>query len=56
MLFRSNVGGMPKGIIKLGESIYVGDNYNNLLIKADLIKENKKVISIGGEPTGMTYI
>ncbi|KGM97276.1 surface antigen [Clostridium novyi A str. 4552] len=51
-----NVGGMPKGIIKLGESIYVGDNYNNLLIKADLIKENKKVISIGGEPTGMTYI
>ncbi|KEI06602.1 hypothetical protein Z957_12100 [Clostridium sp. K25] len=51
-----NVGGMPSGIIKLGDSIYVGDNYNNLLIKANLIEENKKVISIGGEPTGMTYI
>lgn len=51
-----NVGGMPTGIIKLGDNIYVGDNYNNLLIKANLLEESKKVISIGGEPTGMTYI
>lgn len=51
-----NVGGMPRGIINVGEYIYVGDNYNNLLICAHVTNENKKVISIGGEPTGMTYI
>ncbi|MCY6370580.1 YncE family protein [Clostridium ganghwense] len=49
-----NIGGMPRGIIKMGDYIYVGDNYNNLLIRVDIEKENKKVISIGGEPTGMT--
>lgn len=50
------VGGMPRGIIVKESHIYVGDNYNNLLIKVDIEKENKKVISIGGEPTGMTLI
>lgn len=53
---RINIGGMPRGIIKINNNIYVGDNYNNLLIEVDIKKENKKVISIGGEPTGMTYI
>lgn len=51
-----NVGGMPRGIINVGEYIYVGDNYNNLLIRAHVESENKRVISIGGEPTGMTYV
>lgn len=51
-----NIGGMPRGIIKVGDYIYVGDNYNNLLIRVDIKRENKKVISIGGEPNGMTYI
>lgn len=50
-----NIGGMPRGIIKMGDFIYVGDNYNNQLMRVDVKNENKKVISIGGEPTGMTY-
>lgn len=53
---RFQVGGMPRGIIKKGENIYVGDNYNNLLLKINLLKEEKKVISIGGEPTGMLLL
>jgi YVTN family beta-propeller protein len=48
------IGGMPRGIIKYNKHVYVGDNYNNLLVQVDLEKENKKIISIGGEPTGMT--
>jgi DNA-binding beta-propeller fold protein YncE len=48
------IGGMPRGIVKYGKFLYVGDNYNNLLIQVDLQGENKKVISIGSEPTGMT--
>lgn len=48
-----NVGGMPRGIVKVGNYMYIGDNYNNLLIRVHLISENKKVIPIGGEPTGM---
>ena len=55
-LKKIDVGGMPRGIIKNGKYIYVGDNYNNLLIQMDIYGENKKVISIGGEPTGMTLI
>lgn len=51
-----NVGGMPRGLISMGNYIYVGDNYNNKLIRVNLEDESKKVISIGGEPTGMTYI
>ncbi|MFL0247901.1 YncE family protein [Candidatus Clostridium stratigraminis] len=50
------VGGMPRGIVANGNHVYVGDNYNNLLVKVDIKKENKEVISIGGEPTGMTLI
>lgn len=48
------VGGMPRGIIKFKENLYIGDNYNNLLIRVNINTESKKVISIGGEPTGMT--
>ena len=55
-LKRLNIGGMPRGIVKSGKYIYVGDNYNNLLLQIDVFKENKKVISIGGEPTGMTLV
>lgn len=47
------VGGMPRGLIGDGEYIYVGDNYNNLLMKINILNESKKIISIGGEPTGM---
>jgi len=55
-LKRLNVGGMPRGIVKSGKYIYVGDNYNNLLLRIDVCRENKKAISIGGEPTGMTLV
>lgn len=51
---RIEIGGMPRGIIKLEEYIYVGDNYNNNLIRLDEKNEKKKVISIGKEPNGMT--
>lgn len=53
---RIKIGGMPRGIVKGGKNIYIGDNYNNLLVKFNIEKENKKVIPIGGEPTGMTLI
>lgn len=48
------IGGMPRGIVKYGKLLYIGDNYNNLLFQLDIQGENKKVISIGSEPTGMT--
>jgi YVTN family beta-propeller protein len=50
------IGGMPRGIIKYGEHIYVGDNYNNLLMKVNIKNESKKYIPIGGEPTGMLLV
>jgi YVTN family beta-propeller protein len=50
------VGGMPRGILEDERYLYVGDNYNNLLFRIDKITENKKAISIGGEPTGMTLL
>lgn len=48
------IGGMPRGIVKKGKYLYIGDNYNNLLLQVDILNESKKVISIGREPTGMT--
>jgi YVTN family beta-propeller protein len=48
-----NVGGMPRGIKKIGEYLYVGDNYNNQLLRINIESENKKAINIGGEPNGM---
>ena len=53
---RIEIGGMPRGIVKKGRYIYVGDNYGSVLVRYDIYKENKNVITIGGEPTGMTII
>jgi YVTN family beta-propeller protein len=50
---RIRIGGMPRGILSHNKHIFVGDSYNNLLIKIDKETENKKVIPINGEPTGM---
>jgi YVTN family beta-propeller protein len=50
------VGGMPRGILEDKKYLYIGDNYNNLLFRIDKVTENKKAISIGGEPTGMTFL
>ena len=53
---RIEIGGMPRGILEDKKYLYVGDNYNNLLFRIDKKTENKKAISIGGEPTGMTIL
>lgn len=53
---RAMIGGMPRGIIKYGKFLFIGDSYNNLFIKFDFEKKNKKAIFIGNEPTGMTLI
>ncbi len=50
-----NIGGMPRGVFRMGRNVYVTDSYNDLLISVDIESEDKKVISIGGEPNGMTY-
>jgi YVTN family beta-propeller protein len=50
---RIRIGGMPRGILSDNNHIFVGDSYNNLLIKIDKNTENKKIIPINGEPTGM---
>lgn len=47
------VGGMPRGILKFNNNLYVCDNYNSLLIKINIKTKNKNTISIGSEPTGM---
>ena len=50
------VGGMPRGIIESGSNVYIGDNYNNLLLRVNFENESKESIPIGGEPTGMVLI
>lgn len=50
------IGGMPRGIVKLNENIYVGDNYNDLLIEYNMKENIKSTIPIGGEPTGMVLV
>ncbi|AJA47727.1 hypothetical protein CPAST_c16520 [Clostridium pasteurianum DSM 525 = ATCC 6013] len=53
---RIEVGGMPRGIIKDKENIYIGDNYNNLLVCVNYYNYKKKSIYIGKEPTGMLIL
>jgi YVTN family beta-propeller protein len=53
---RIELGGMPRGIVKKGRYLYVGDNYSNLLTKYDIYRDTKRVITVGGEPTGMTLV
>lgn len=47
------VGGMPGTILKYRDNLYIGDNYNDLLIKLNIENEHKKFIPVGREPTGM---
>lgn len=51
-----DIGGMPRGIIKNNRYLYIGDYYENLLIKYDIFTEEKNIIPIGKEPSGMTLI
>lgn len=50
------VGGMPRAIKKINDYLYISDSYNNKLCRINLSTENKKAISIGGEPTGMAFV
>lgn len=50
------VGGMPRGLQKRGRHVYIGDNYNNLILKVDLLQKEKTTIAVGGEPTGMVLV
>ncbi|MCM0650636.1 YncE family protein [Clostridium swellfunianum] len=51
---RIKTGGMPRAIIKHEEYIYVSDSYNDIILQLNLKNGNKKVISVGKEPTAMT--
>ncbi len=53
---RVYIGGMPRGIVKYKNSIYIGDNYRNNLIRYDIISNKKIVIPVGKEPNGMTMV
>ena len=44
---------MPAGLLKYNDNLYIGDNYNNLLIKLDIKDNSRQFIPIGAEPTGM---
>ncbi|ACQ54641.1 YncE family protein [Clostridium botulinum] len=50
------VGGMPRGVCKIKDNIYVGDNYKNLFLRINIRTNNKKSIPIGGEPTGILVL
>lgn len=50
---RVYLGGMLRGIIQYKNCIFVNDNYNNVLICFDILKNKKKLIPIGNEPTGI---
>lgn len=49
---RIEIGGMPECLMKDKGRIYVGDNYNNIIICVDL-KNNKKTILMKKEPSAM---
>jgi hypothetical protein len=44
---------MPSRILKYRNELYIGDNYNNILIKLNVENGLKQFIPIGAEPTGM---
>jgi len=48
------VGGMPRCIKKKERYIFIGDNYGARLFIYDSLKDEKKSLSIGKEPTDMT--
>lgn len=50
------IGGMPRGILKRNEMIYVDDSCNNSLICIDMNFNKTKIIPVGDEPTGIIFI
>ncbi len=49
-----NIGGMPRGIVKSRDNIFVGDFLNGVLKIIDMKDMRIKTIPIGNEPNGMT--
>lgn len=47
------VGGMPANLLKYDKNLYIGDNYNDILIRLNIENKYKEFIPIGNEPTGM---
>lgn len=45
--------GIPRGIIKFKESIYIGDYINGRVIKMNLLDKKIKIIAVGKEPNAM---
>ncbi len=45
--------GIPRGIIKFKNSIYVGDYINGRVIKINLLDKETKIIAVGKEPNAM---
>ena len=50
------VGGMPRGIIKYKENIFVGDYGNQRIVKIDLENKKTKTIAVGKEPNAMILL
>ncbi len=48
--------GMPMGILRRYNHLYIGDNHNNALIRYDLIHKKAKIIPLGKEPNGMIIL
>ncbi len=48
------IGGMPRGIICDERYIYVGDSYNDLIMRINKNDNHEKlIIPLKGQPTGM---
>lgn len=52
-LYKIFMGGMPRGIVKNNYDLFIGDNYNNLVINYKLTSKEIKIIPVGKEPNGM---
>lgn len=48
-----NVGGIPKSIIRLKDNLYYCDYLSDSIIRTNIVKEDKKAITLGGELNGM---
>lgn len=53
---RIYLGGMPRGIIKHKENIFVGDYINERILKIDLENKKIKTIAVGKEPNAMILL
>lgn len=51
---KCKINGMPRGIVKYNDTLYIGDYLNGTLNIVDLKMDKKKVITIGKEPNAMT--